>query len=626
MDTKKSNKQTKIVRKTTNTTIHASATSLLDSYWQDCQQQPPSPASSSTSQTTGDTTFEPSIDMMVNDFDDEQTLTEEEALAELESQDPADEIETLQKESEMPLEKLLEHYRQHVQEDYQQQQQQQQRRHKRKKSTKKHKQMRSKQQQQKLKQSTNTEVCSSSSSSSKNTSTTVPPTTIDEVIVIEESEDEVEILKTEQTDTDVGEDESSSIHENEAETNADEDDGDDEEEAEFDDSSIDNDPADAFNLPSEHTKLTALALLYPDKYTNIQDKMDDEFSDEDDDDDDYVKKTIMVGAAYQATIPIGLSKYGDVLPYENEDKLIWEPSQVSEQEVEDYLIRVKELKSSPNLLTQDDDIPSSSASVTSESDQGLGCSTVKDDEQALHLLVLCGYNFKEALRRKRLNAVPLTGSMSLWSEEECRNFEEGIQKFGKDFRKIRQTQVRTRSIRELVQFYYLWKKTERRDKDFVDSDTIDHMDTYLDYDERDTASNGGSKHTLSCLLSSDIYLTNQEPPSKKHHHHNFSIMNETNRSSGGHSNFYSSSKKSSSNKKSHRRRSSSLLSGTKSKYHHNNDISSSLFRKKNSSTSSPSASTGKTCRNSCSNSTSSAMNANSSSSTNNSIGNHINKK
>lgn len=29
----------------------------------------------------------------------------------------------------------------------------------------------------------------------------------------------------------------------------------------------------------------------------------------------------------------------------------------------------------------------------------------------------------------------------------------------------------------------LWNKAERRDKDFVDSDTIDHMVTYLDYDD-----------------------------------------------------------------------------------------------------------------------------------------------
>jgi hypothetical protein len=31
----------------------------------------------------------------------------------------------------------------------------------------------------------------------------------------------------------------------------------------------------------------------------------------------------MVGSEFQAKIPSGLCKYGDVLPYENEDKLLW---------------------------------------------------------------------------------------------------------------------------------------------------------------------------------------------------------------------------------------------------------------------------------------------------------------
>ena len=75
---------------------------------------PQSPSSSSTtSQSTSanDATFEPTIEMMVNDFDDEQTLNEEEALAALESQDPDEEINTLKEESEMPLEELLAKYR-----------------------------------------------------------------------------------------------------------------------------------------------------------------------------------------------------------------------------------------------------------------------------------------------------------------------------------------------------------------------------------------------------------------------------------------------------------------------------------------------------------------------------------
>lgn len=44
-----------------------------------------------------DKLFDPSIDMMVNDFDDERTLEEEEALAAGEAEDPHAELCSLQK-------------------------------------------------------------------------------------------------------------------------------------------------------------------------------------------------------------------------------------------------------------------------------------------------------------------------------------------------------------------------------------------------------------------------------------------------------------------------------------------------------------------------------------------------
>ena len=36
----------------------------------------------------------------------------------------------------------------------------------------------------------------------------------------------------------------------------------------------------------------------------------------------------------------------------------------------------------------------------------------------------------------------LTDPMSLWSEEECRNFEMGLRTYGKDFHLIQQNKVR----------------------------------------------------------------------------------------------------------------------------------------------------------------------------------------
>ncbi|XP_053962807.1 mesoderm induction early response protein 1 [Anastrepha ludens] len=482
---------------------------------------PLSPASSScTSQgnSSGDATFEPSIDMMVNDFDDEQTLNEEEALAAMEHQDPHDEIATLKEESEMPLEELLAKYQvappvpAHIGPS----------RKKNKKSSGVGKHLKHKK--------VGSESTAAISSTEGLTNATLEAVDGTEPNAIERSSNDV-ILIDESGDED--------LTDNKLMTKS----GTEESLADQDactlEPFVENNDLPIGHVEKIKNRRTHLMDLYPEESftevlnsgdgTGIEAPLDLLYNEDDEGEEvneaeeeeeeeldiDYVKKTIMVGPSYQANIPDGLSQYGDVLPYENEDKLIWEPSQVSERQVEEYLLKARDIK--PSLLDNEEEGEESNqtniaadiaidpiistpngidaenkesstyhkadnvqSTVQSHSGESSDVSAViKDNEQALHLLVQCGYDFKEALRRKRLNALPLTGSMSLWSEEECHKFEEGIQKFGKDFLKIRQNQVRTRTMRELVQFYYLWKKSDRRDHNFANSDTVDHMDIYL---------------------------------------------------------------------------------------------------------------------------------------------------
>lgn len=208
----------------------------------------------------------------------------------------------------------------------------------------------------------------------------------------------------------------------------------------------------------------------------------------------------MVGSDYQAVIPEGLCHYDDALPYENEDKLLWDANSLDFATVEDFLKKAAAL----NKLT----LP-------------LG-KQVRDDEQALYLLQQCGHNIEEALRRIRINVIPSAESMSLWSEEECRNFESGVRCFGKNFHLIQQNKVRTRSVGELVQFYYLWKKSERHDifanktrlekkKYTLHPGLTDFMDRFLeDQDGRDRSSspNVQINATESKKGSGDVLIQN----------------------------------------------------------------------------------------------------------------------
>ncbi|XP_052657306.1 mesoderm induction early response protein 2 isoform X3 [Harpia harpyja] len=196
------------------------------------------------------------------------------------------------------------------------------------------------------------------------------------------------------------------------------------------------------------------------------------------------KKEIMVGPQYQATVPIlHLNRHSEkvlfLLAYENEDQLLWDPNILPERDVEEFLYRA--------VKRRWDELSSSSLPEGE---------MVKDNEQALYELVKCNFNAEEALRRLRFNVKVIRGEnppylgstpnikahvtldsvhllqflflsaideLCAWSEEECRNFEHGFRVHGKNFHLIQANKVRTRSVGECVEYYYMWKKSERYD-------------------------------------------------------------------------------------------------------------------------------------------------------------------
>lgn len=202
------------------------------------------------------------------------------------------------------------------------------------------------------------------------------------------------------------------------------------------------------NKNSKHNKLKPY-YDSSDKYQDASRLLRSKTNDDDDDCYNYnpdeenrvILKTIMVGSDFQAQVPEGLCHYDDALPYENDDKLIWDPNILESEVVVDYLTKAASINM-PFLP--------------------MG-THLRDNEQALYLLQQCGHNVEEALRRLKMNVGMHNDEMSPWSEEECRNFEAGVRAFGKNFYLTQQNKVRTRSVGELVQFYYLWKKSERHD-------------------------------------------------------------------------------------------------------------------------------------------------------------------
>ncbi|KAM9459729.1 mesoderm induction early response protein 1b isoform 5-T6 [Salvelinus alpinus] len=147
-------------------------------------------------------------------------------------------------------------------------------------------------------------------------------------------------------------------------------------------------------------------------------------AEEESEDEDYVpsddwKKEIMVGSMYQAETPSGLCKYKDnEKVYENDDQLLWDPEFLPEGKVVEFLTEASKRTGEEKGV---DAIPEGSH--------------IKDNEQALYELVRCEFDTEEALRRLKFN-VKAARELSVWTEEECRYFEQGLKAYGKDFNSI----------------------------------------------------------------------------------------------------------------------------------------------------------------------------------------------
>lgn len=340
-------------------------------------------------QDEGEKDFEPTVDMMMNEFDDERTMEEEEAL---DQEDEAEELNALTQEQDMPLEELLKLY------GYNQ------------------------------------------GDKDAETKEEAEEEEVDEELSEEKvAEDDEEIV------------EESILNQNQVDEMS--------ENLENEFVIKEEEGGSMSPPPAKKPKKSELARFYEAAIEgkDLDDESGEENGDETDEGKDYSwKKTIMIGPSYQAQVPTGLTKYDDTPPYENEDKKLWDPNKLAADETEQYLRETDEIFDEGDY------------------DEHLGVngipngSHLRDDEQALYLLLQCGHNSKEALRRTSLNCVQSSEPMSLWSEEECRAFETGLRVYGKDFYSIKAQKVGSRSVGELVQFYYLWKKTERHDM-FVDS-------------------------------------------------------------------------------------------------------------------------------------------------------------
>ncbi|CAF0821208.1 unnamed protein product [Rotaria sp. Silwood1] len=166
----------------------------------------------------------------------------------------------------------------------------------------------------------------------------------------------------------------------------------------------------------------------------------------DNDDDDTedslyepdIVKLVNIGDEYQAQIELK-AKYDLSNEYDDDrdvpiDELLWSSSSVTDSDNENIDEYLKIIHT---------EYPSS------------------DDEISLQTLLNCQLNTELALIKFRQLSNKTIYSYSAWSLAEIENFEEGLREYGKNFFRISTYKCSNRSVREIVHFYYQWKKSER---------------------------------------------------------------------------------------------------------------------------------------------------------------------
>ncbi|TKR70792.1 hypothetical protein L596_022769 [Steinernema carpocapsae] len=107
-----------------------------------------------------------------------------------------------------------------------------------------------------------------------------------------------------------------------------------------------------------------------------------------------------------------------------------------------------------------------------------------DQEDILHALYTSEYRIPEAIKKAKLTefANPPRRTMTFpckrFDKQEIRYLEDGILTFGKNFFKIRKRYFPKRTVGELVNLYYFWKK--RRTCEQLVYRCMDYMDVMTD--------------------------------------------------------------------------------------------------------------------------------------------------
>ncbi|XP_001637021.3 arginine-glutamic acid dipeptide repeats protein [Nematostella vectensis] len=161
------------------------------------------------------------------------------------------------------------------------------------------------------------------------------------------------------------------------------------------------------------------------------------------------KGEIRVGASHQAILPECQEKVPDKSDSSKEtcrEKLTWSPV-LEDYDLTIYLCAARSMAQYAGMCnggTREDGFRAMSQDATTSNALNVLHDSKYDAATALQVLVKKPY--PKELRKK-------------WSEDDIKKFVKGLRQFGKNFYKIHKEHLPYKSTSELVEYYYIWKKS-----------------------------------------------------------------------------------------------------------------------------------------------------------------------
>uniref|UniRef100_A0A3Q1EY13 Metastasis associated 1 family, member 2 n=1 Tax=Acanthochromis polyacanthus TaxID=80966 RepID=A0A3Q1EY13_9TELE len=187
---------------------------------------------------------------------------------------------------------------------------------------------------------------------------------------------------------------------------------------------------------------------------------------------DPVQKTLLadqgeirVGSKYQAEIPDKLAEGEHGLHQKDnrvQEKLetkVWDPNnQLKDPQIDQFLVVARAVGTFARALD-------CSSSIRQPSLHMSAAAASRDITlfHAMDTLQKNNYDLAKAMSTLVPQGGPVLcrDEMEEWSASEAMLFEEALEKYGKDFNDIRQDFLPWKSLASVVQFYYMWKTTDR---------------------------------------------------------------------------------------------------------------------------------------------------------------------